>query len=99
MNKSMELVYVIVCADRVSGPAYYGPVLPGGHLLLDVLRGSVLAHTACCHICDRSQGHAHPLPHRLGRTRCPCRAVRRPAIFSEGGETTVSAPLLTTFNT
>lgn len=43
------------------------PVLLGGHVLLDVLRGAVPAHVAGGHVPGRVQGHAGPARHRLGR--------------------------------
>lgn len=41
---------VLVFSDRVSSPAYPSSVLPGGHVLLDVLRGSILAHSTRRHV-------------------------------------------------
>lgn len=44
------------------------PVLPGGHILLDVLRGAVSAHLAGGHVPYRVQSDAVPALDRLGRT-------------------------------
>lgn len=80
---------VLVFSDRVPSPAYPSSVLPGGHVLLDVLRGSVLAHSTRRHVRHRGQGHAHPLPHRMGCARRTRRTLRCSTLVSERGETAV----------
>lgn len=64
---------VVVCfcscvAVSLQTPARVGPVLHGGHVLLDVLRGFVPAHSTGGHVPHRVQGDAVLAYHRLGRT-------------------------------
>lgn len=44
------------------------PILHGGHVFLDVLRGTVLAHAVGCHVPHRVQGDAVLARNRLGHT-------------------------------
>lgn len=50
-------------------PTRAGPVLPGGHVFLDVLRGAVLAHVAGRDFSHRVQSDAVPALDWMGHTR------------------------------
>lgn len=77
--KTDAVVCICSCvAGSLQTPTRAGPVLHGGHVLLDVLRGVVPAHSSCGHVPHRVQGDAVPAYHRLGRTGVAGVHVRGP---------------------